>query len=73
MGENAEFRITDEMIEAGLLWLCSELPNYDFSHAEKRVALRRVLHAIFSASNNEDIRSLADSLSTSDPLSCRSE
>jgi hypothetical protein len=42
-----EIEITPEMIEAGVVALCSELPNYEFGDAEKRAAMIAVLMAVF--------------------------
>lgn len=40
---------TEGMLEAGLLDLCSELPNYEFSSEEKTRALVIILRAMIDA------------------------
>ncbi len=57
--EGPEFRVTTAMLEAALLVLSEELPNYDFSAEEKMRALALTLRAFFEASGDQWFRSLS--------------
>jgi hypothetical protein len=68
MGDKRCLKITPEMINAGLLELCSALPSYEFSHEEKRRAITQVVRAVLAASDNEELRLLAASVTISSRL-----
>jgi hypothetical protein len=55
--------ITDDMLEAGCIELFSEAPNYDLSAVEKRRVFAKALRAVLEASEDEDLRTLALSVS----------